>query len=596
MHVLRCLNARPMPGQRNLAIGAPGSGLTMILKISVVRRTGCLFLAAAAALLSDARAAVAQGLIWHKNAGNQTYCDIPMTVIDQGVPFDPPLQQAIGRMIQFEVPILRGVHERFDVEVVAVEGLHELPAGTTSPVQAFFDLHPEAHFAYQFAPIAMINDCDGDGLYSLGSGNPPCWGTPAATIRPDVVPAPLPADIRSSTPFNCIPRPRFIVTVSAPPLLNGGVVGIRIRGVNKGLLLAMSAYADNTLTSGHAWVHLAKKPLPAQHQGFAFHRAFGKWSRGPVGSFGWTPGVILNDRLGFFDYTAWFPVTTAEYNAAVRVINRDILVPPTFHVPWGTCIVWAREVMTAAGCPVPSSSDSFGFQSPRAFTKECARILALNGGKLARCGYIITAPRPDLFLTAPLGEAEVVEQALRTNPQGAADELGFGYRSVSLGSAALRVGAQLTLEIDRPEESLVFVDFGDGPSVVHATGALTHAYSKPGLYQARVMTLQNGLVTDATLTVTVQPKGPKGATVHYTIPEVPPIDFGAPPAPIALVEWERTFPADVNSDWVADGNDLAMVLAEWGSMEPSPTDITDDGVVDGNDLAIVLAGWGLSAP
>jgi hypothetical protein len=171
-------------------------------------------------------------------------------------------------------------------------------------------------------------------------------------------------------------------------------------------------------------------------------------------------------------------------------------------------------------------------------------------------------------------------------------ELGFELHRATLGTATLRPGAPLNLEIDRPEDSLVFVNFGDGPSVFHESGPMTHAYPSPGEYEVRVMTLQQGRVTDATLTVHVQPKGSKGATVHYSIPGVPPVDPGSPSPPIAMAAWERTFPADVNADWIADGNDLALVLAEWGSTDSTPTDIDGDGVVDANDLAIVLAGWG----
>lgn len=556
---------------------------------AAVRRVGFLLFAAVAALLATAQPAAAQGLIWHANPNNPVYCDVPVTVNDQGVPFDPPLQQSIGRMIQFEVPIRRGVHERFDVELVAVEGLHQLPPNTTNPVADFFARHPQAHFAYQFAPIATINDCDGNGVYALGPGNPPCWGAPVATIRTDVVPAPLPADIRSSVPFNCVPLPRFIVTVSAPPLLNGGVFGIRIRGENRGLLLAMSAYADNQMVSGHAWVHFMKKPLPAQHIGFASHRAFGKWN--PAAVVMWGPGVILNDRFGFFDYSAVYPVTVAEYNAAARVVNRDILAPPRFHVPFGTCIVWAAEVMNAAGCPLPDTHEGI-FPTPNAFVTDCARIVALNGGKLGRCGYIISGPRPNLNTVGPGANPRIIEEELLTDPEGAAMELGFELHRATLGTATLRTGAPLNLEIDRPEDSLVFVNFGDGPSVFHESGPMTHAYPSPGEYEVRVMTLQQGRVTDATLTVHVQPKGSKGATVHYSIPGVPPVDPGSPSPPIAMAAWERTFPADVNADWIADGNDLALVLAEWGSTDSTPTDIDGDGVVDANDLAIVLAGWG----
>ena len=51
-------------------------------------------------------------------------------------------------------------------------------------------------------------------------------------------------------------------------------------------------------------------------------------------------------------------------------------------------------------------------------------------------------------------------------------------------------------------------------------------------------------------------------------------------------------PGDVNDDGVVDGQDLAALLASWGSSEQ---DLNDDGTVDGLDLAIMLAAWGACA-
>ena len=51
---------------------------------------------------------------------------------------------------------------------------------------------------------------------------------------------------------------------------------------------------------------------------------------------------------------------------------------------------------------------------------------------------------------------------------------------------------------------------------------------------------------------------------------------------------------DVNCDGTVDGNDLAIVLAAWGTGNPQ-ADIDRSGLVDGSDLAIVLANWGSGA-
>jgi len=60
----------------------------------------------------------------------------------------------------------------------------------------------------------------------------------------------------------------------------------------------------------------------------------------------------------------------------------------------------------------------------------------------------------------------------------------------------------------------------------------------------------------------------------------------------------HTSPADLNRDNIVNGDDLAMLLATWGSQcnLPSapacPADITNDGVVNGADLAMLLTNWG----
>ncbi len=53
-------------------------------------------------------------------------------------------------------------------------------------------------------------------------------------------------------------------------------------------------------------------------------------------------------------------------------------------------------------------------------------------------------------------------------------------------------------------------------------------------------------------------------------------------------------PADLNSDGVVNGADLAIVLSCWGPVtEPAcaAADFQDDGIVDGADLTIVLSAW-----
>ena len=49
--------------------------------------------------------------------------------------------------------------------------------------------------------------------------------------------------------------------------------------------------------------------------------------------------------------------------------------------------------------------------------------------------------------------------------------------------------------------------------------------------------------------------------------------------------------ADLNSDSVVNGVDLAIILSNWGTASTT-ADLTGDGTVSGSDLAIILAAWG----
>jgi len=50
---------------------------------------------------------------------------------------------------------------------------------------------------------------------------------------------------------------------------------------------------------------------------------------------------------------------------------------------------------------------------------------------------------------------------------------------------------------------------------------------------------------------------------------------------------------DLNNDTFVDGNDLGILLGQWGACSSScSADFNNDGFVDGNDLGILLAAWG----
>ncbi len=53
---------------------------------------------------------------------------------------------------------------------------------------------------------------------------------------------------------------------------------------------------------------------------------------------------------------------------------------------------------------------------------------------------------------------------------------------------------------------------------------------------------------------------------------------------------EPVRPADLNSDGIVNGSDLAVMLSQWGTA--GSADITGDGLVGGADLAALLSDWG----
>lgn len=51
-------------------------------------------------------------------------------------------------------------------------------------------------------------------------------------------------------------------------------------------------------------------------------------------------------------------------------------------------------------------------------------------------------------------------------------------------------------------------------------------------------------------------------------------------------------PADLDCDGVVSGGDLALMLADWGTVGSVAADIDGDSIVGGSDLAVLLASWG----
>jgi len=528
---------------------------------------------------------------WTPNPANPIWCGLPQTHLNHGAPPQgSPIPTA--RLIEFSVTIAEGVHEGFDVEVVAAMGNHEFPAGTTDFIAKFFELHPDAHCAMSYGGLASGNDCDGDGVVTPGPGDPPCWGDQSATIE-DLEPG-LPKDLRSSAV--CQPAPRFRMRVDGHPSFNAGVVGIRIRGWNEGAFLGACANSSDFLVSGHGWVRFYSHVRPQ------FRFTYGKYpvpdAQGRNQPF--APGMIRDDSQNPPKHIAWFPVTAAEFNAALQVLKSNMAPNPCspFNLLTANCCDFMFEVMTAAGCEIPDPHmESPPVAAPREFNRKCQALLDSGTIALPRCGFVV---RVGQLLGGP-GAAESIDAAvafdlMQVDPESLAAQLGFQFDELDAGACALRPNTPLTLAITGETDALLAIDYGDGTTEVGGPGTRTHVYAAPGSYELTVTALVQGEVRRYGVLVTVAKKAPNGAEHTVLVeeaaePKFPPVDDHPTPPPFL-----RACPGDVDSSFATDGADLAIVLAEWGSVSVTMADINDDGIVDANDLAIVLADWGVCDP
>lgn len=560
------------------------------LRKAALHCAGCVMLALVTFGFVDA--AQAQSLAWHRNTHSKAESDIPRTLSEVGL---PPAQGSIistSTDIKFEVPILPGVHENFDVELVAVKALHQLPQGV-DPIQAFFLAHPDADFAYQYSPNAMVNDCDGDGLPSLGAGNPPCWGAPTATLRIDEIPAAsLPHSIRCSTPHTCIARPTFFVRVSAPPLLNGGVVGIKVKGINAGYFIGVCTTTWSPSPWGHAWVKFKDMRSNLCPGGaVACYWGFGKY---PVTPRPRNPGVIRDDTNTMADYTMWFPVTMAQWRTAVRaVIGRS---NPTFDFDAcdDNCVVFVEDIFNVTGLWLPPTTGSLGCPCPSRLKTTFAHMLANNIAP-PNCGYIVMGGMFDQPTGSDNFDMELALQMLGSDPALLASRFELPFSSFQLGTNHLRTNGNLLLDLDFGPNTFVMVDYGDGTMARGTPGDLVHTYAEAGSFEVRVNAFGCDQIRSHEFVVAVGGKGKPLTSRAITVPDAPPSETPGNPPELNLPTISRPCASDIDCSWSTDGEDLAEVLAAWGSADLA-SDANDDGIVDANDLAIVLAGWGACTP
>jgi hypothetical protein len=561
-----------------------------VLRDAAWRRAGCVVLVLTS--LGLCHAAQAQSLMWHRNALAKAESDIPRTLSEVLLPAAAGSVIQTSKDIKFEVPILPGVHENFDVEVVAVKALHQLPQGV-DPITAFFAAHPDADFAYQYSPNALINDCDGDGVPSLGAGSPPCWGTPSAVLRIDDIPAAsLPTNIRCSTPITCIARPTFFVKVSAPPLLNGGIVGIKVKGINAGYFIGASTMTWNPSPWGHAWVKFKDMRSTLCPGGaVACYWGFGKY---PVAPRPYNPGVIRDDTNSMADYTLWYPVTMAQWRTALQAVRNLSRADFDFDACDDNCVVFVEEVFTATGLWLPPSAGALGCPCPSSL-KSTFRNMLQNNIAPPNCGYIVVGgmfeqPQPtDGF------DMQLALEILGSDPALLASRFEMPFSGFQLGTNHLRTNGNLVLDLDFGPHTFAMVDFGDGTVVRGVPGDVSHTYTEPGSFEARVNAFGCDEIRSYEFTVVVGSKGKPVTSRSVSVPDAPPSGKPGNPPELDLPPMQRPCPSDIDGSWETDGGDLAEVLAAWGS-DSLESDANGDGIIDGNDLAIVLAGWGVCDP
>jgi len=376
----------------------------------------------------------------------------------------------------------------------------------------------------------------------------------------------------------------------------GGMVGFKIKGnVSSYTLRIFVCDSIVTYLSGHAFVELVG-------DGQVWRLGKNTWGVNPVS----TARVL--DEVG----TVWtqmieWPLTRDQYNAAVRKarkLKKEIDDGNGFY--WAleeNCVKFAVDIAEAAGVSVPRYRTFVPpfYPSPSVLAASLKYIYSWQGGCYPSIDVPARLRGKVTNLEGNFGGGQnryradpdlLIAQCMESPEQGAAT---FSSVPTYHTGPSVTVGRNqpLTLDISSayPNATILVTDFDDGSDAVLVSRA-EHAYSSPGAYLVKVMAIDTAGLHAIEVAVNVSKKGgPAVATV--VVPQLPPRDQPVNPGIDAeMPQFSRTFPADVNCDWIANGEDLAMVLAAWGSTEPTTADIDDDGVVNANDLAVVLAGWG----
>jgi hypothetical protein len=361
----------------------------------------------------------------------------------------------------------------------------------------------------------------------------------------------------------------------------GGLVGVKFSGdlTRYGLRV----YTSNTFefyVSGHAFCALIDNGNIVKFGKNTFHYL-------PL-----TQGRIIDESTTLWtDYIEW-PLTRARYNAALlkymELKRLSDLGDDIYYVFKQNCVQFAAEIAEAAGVDMPRYKMIVAPWSPDpgVLAASIRWHLAHDGGCQPEGRPRGKCVSPGHFHGGDAGRYIVSAEALISHTLADPDAA-----AASFLSEATYHDVSIDIAGWDPEHSLLMTDFGDGSAPVFED-SVEHAYAKPGSYHARVIVIGAAGIQVIRMPIAVTAKG-KPAYASIDVPALPPLDQPLNPGdPPVVPPFARTFPADPTCDWFANGEDLAMLLAAWGSTAPTIADIDEDGVVSGNDLAIVLAGWG----
>jgi hypothetical protein len=455
------------------------------------------------------------------------------------------------------------------------------PPGTTMFTK-YFQAHPEADGVMMVGGTCAPWNC-GDPLYGFGF-------TP--TVDGDVYSFP-----GCETDFV-----EFNATIRNP---GAQLYGFKFRGdpTNFRLSVCASDLFMETAT-GHAWVEM----FDGQQR-----YSYGKYSKNT------TPfsfqAVIRDDGWRQWTERVTWPLTRRRYNAALERLHEwkrlAALGDDWYWAGEQNCMDFAAKIAEAADLDVPRYRMLWipGIQPLRSPTPDtfCASVRLWNGAcygerPRGRCQSVFGQfANLDNDTIAFSGHPGWLLARAEESPNSVASDF---YSQATYHTApdlvvGIRKTLSLTLAEAYPGRTLTLVDFGDGSDMEFASTEepKEHGFAALGTYAARVIALDAAGVHVIRFNIQVVPKGkPIGASIQ--IPQLPPL-LNQPENPgseAVIAPFARTYPADVTCDWATNGEDLAMILANWGSQVPTIADIDGDGVVSGNDLAVVLAGWGAPTP